>query len=184
MIINHEYMQAFIEDTKLRQKEIAERVGKILGCSFHPNNITNYLAGRDIPVHIQHALVTVLSDIENDGFIWSSYAQHKIERFIFGFDQNHGWVAIHNGYPHFMVRVDINIKQPDDNSIQFEAKVNDVIPIVSTHTQKQLVEEHMEIIERTVKSALQRYQDRVQQGFDAEKTSKIAMDGFKMQPHC
>jgi len=181
MIINHEYMQAFIEDTKLRQKEIAERVGKILGCSFHPNNITNYLAGREVPTHIQHALVTVLSDIEDDGLIWSSFPEHKIERFIFGFDQNHGWVAVHNGYPHFMVRISVNSKEKDEDSFAIDAKINAVIPLMSDQTESELVLNHMEIIQRTVKNSLHKYATRVKEGIDVEKAYHGAIKAFNKQ---
>jgi hypothetical protein len=175
MIIQQRHFEAFMQTTGLRQKDIAERLQTILNKPFHPSNITNYVLGREIPDHVQHALLTALSDIQDDGMIYSSYPDHKVERFVLGFDKRHEWVAVHNGYPFFMARMTIGKKGKSDMDV---ARINAVLPLSPNHTEQVLFDDYMPVIQKTANAALKAYKRRVESGIDSDEVYEEMIKKF------
>lgn len=149
MFIPASELDGFIKETGLRQKDLADKISAVLRRPFHANNITNYLTGRAIPLTIQHAMVTVLSDLTDDQEIWAKYREKKIPLFMLACHPPYGWVGVHNGYPSFMLRMTVNSEPSSATEYNFRILPEEVIPLNTELTESDIFTHHKHRVQST-----------------------------------
>lgn len=149
MFIPASELENFIKESGLRQKELADKISSVLRRPFHPNNITNYLTGRAIPLTIQHAMVTVLSDLTDDEEIWAKYPEKKIPLYMLSCHPQYGWVATHNGYPSFMLQMKMKTlpSASDEAKVSFQPEA--VIPMHTELTERDIFTQYKHRVQAT-----------------------------------
>lgn len=149
MFIPASELDGFIKETGLRQKDLADKISAVLRRPFHANNITNYLTGRAIPLTIQHAMVTVLSDLTEDQEIWAKYREKKIPLFMPACHPPYGWVGVHNGYPSFMLRMKVKSEPSSETEYKFSILPEEVIPLNTDLTESDIITHHKHRVQAT-----------------------------------
>ena len=152
MRIEHDHLRAFLDECGLSNKAIAEKVSAMLNYPFSPSNLTNYLAGREIPARIQHVLLTVLADIENNGMIWAYFPFEKIERFCVE-RQPDRVLCTHMGYPMFLADVRFEKGEDGIDTVRLEK----VVSLSPDNTEAMIRDRHAITILLAVSKATESY---------------------------